>query len=137
MPKINFRWVLNFSRSALILYLAKGYANVWLHHIFVYFYNLVTNKAPLIQSLQTVALNTLHIRIKRNNKRNMSSLFILADSPFNRPELHVPWQSLFVLDVTTCSGRHYLFWPSLFVLAVTICSDRHYLFWPLLFFTRN
>jgi len=43
-----------------------------------------------------------HLRSKRYNGRQMSSLFILADSPFSRPELHVPWPSLFVLAVTIC-----------------------------------
>jgi len=36
---------------------------------------------------------------------------------------------LFLHWISVTGGRH-LFWLSLFVLAVTICSGRHYLFWP-------
>jgi len=48
---------------------------------------------------------SLHIRNKRHNRRQMSSILF--------------W--LFLHSISVRGGCHYLFWSSLFVLTVTIC----------------
>jgi len=63
---------------------------------------------PIMTGHFTMYIGFGHIRNKRHNGRQMSSLLF--------------W--LFLHSISVRGGRYYLFWPLLFVLALTICQQK-------------